>query len=79
MAKYSRKKASRRMLTTEAAAGFLGISAWTLFDWRKRGGGPPFVRLSRNTIRYPLDDLVAWLRARRVVGDAKPPEKRLVM
>jgi hypothetical protein len=77
---YNRsKKASRRMLTTERTAEFLGVSGWTLFLWRKNGIGPPYLRFSRNAVRYSVDDLMAWLRTRRVVGGAKPPEKRLVM
>jgi predicted DNA-binding transcriptional regulator AlpA len=79
MATYKRKKASRRLLTTEQTASVLGVSPWTLFAWRKRGTGPPYVRFSRQAIRYSMDDLTAWLRTRRVVGEAKQPEKPLVM
>jgi hypothetical protein len=78
---YSRKRASKRLLTTEKAAALLGISPWTLVWWRTghRSDGPPFFRVGRNTIRYSVDDLETWLRERRVMSDAKQPQARVPM
>lgn len=44
---------SARLLTAFEVARFLRVSRWTLSDWRKNGGGPAFLKLSRRTIRYP--------------------------
>lgn len=43
----------------------LGLSQRTLQDWRtRRGGGPPFYRFGRS-IRYHLDEALAWARHQR--------------
>ena len=44
---------SAELLTSFEVARFLRVSRWTLCDWRKNGGGPPFLKLSRQAIRYP--------------------------
>lgn len=49
------------MLTPAQVADRLGVSENTLRNWRKDGTGPRAVFLSVRTIRYPEDDLVAWL------------------
>ena len=49
------------------AARALGLEPRTLQEWRRRGGGPPFVRISSRCVRYRLVDLEAWAAA-RVVG-----------
>jgi hypothetical protein len=51
-------------LMTFELACFLRISTWTVRDWRRRGVGPPFLKLSRKTIRYPKVALEEWLRGR---------------
>lgn len=54
-----------RLLTQSQTAEYLALSERTLEGWRLRGEGPPFVRLSRNAVRYRLRDLDAWIAARR--------------
>jgi hypothetical protein len=44
---------SAELLTSLEVRRFLRLSRDTLRDWRKNGGGPPFLRLSRQTVRYP--------------------------
>jgi len=50
-------------ITTPEAARITGMS----IDWFQRarweGGGPPYVKIAR-AVRYPADELHAWLRAR---------------
>lgn len=53
-----------RLLTTKEAAAVLGLSPRTLEGLRRRGGGPPFVVLSRNAVRYRQGDLRAWVESR---------------
>jgi predicted DNA-binding transcriptional regulator AlpA len=52
------------LLSTEQVAAQLGISRAALELRRRRGSGPPFVRVSPRMIRYRVADLEAWLAAR---------------
>jgi hypothetical protein len=69
MTEYARTVHS--YLTPIQAAAYLGLSPKTLANWRSRGGGPRFVRLScsgapsaRGSIRYQITELEAWCVAR---------------
>jgi excisionase family DNA binding protein len=53
-------------LTRAEAAEVLGVSARWLEKAAVTGGGPPFVRLSRRTVRYPRAELERWMAARLV-------------
>ena len=46
------------------AARFLGYSVRTLQNWRVRGGGPAFVKVSSRSVRYRRRDLNQWADAR---------------
>ncbi|MBI1686452.1 helix-turn-helix domain-containing protein [Caulobacter hibisci] len=59
------------LLTTDQAAALLGISPRTLEGYRRKGGGPLFVALSRNAVRYRPADLKAWLDSRTAPHTAK--------
>ena len=48
-------------LNSEQAAEYLGISAATIKNWRKRGDGPPFIKVNARVIRYLSCDLDAWM------------------
>lgn len=56
------------MLTTEQAAAYLGYAPQTLTDKRWRGDGPPFLKLSRNCVRYSKAALIEWAMSKTVVG-----------
>ena len=60
-----------RLLKPIEVAAFLGVTHWTLKNYRDRGAGPPFVRLLPKTIRYPSDELESWLKE---TGRHKPPQ-----
>lgn len=49
------------LLTPDEASRFLRVPPITLSRWRKTQGGPPYVRLSRQTIRYRRRDLESFL------------------
>ena len=53
-----------RLLTTEEAAGILGVSRRTLEDWRLTGTGPDYVPIGRRTVRYRPQAIDRWLDAR---------------
>ena len=48
------------------AASILCYSVRALQNWRHRGGGPDFVKVSARSIRYRRADLEKWIAARTV-------------
>jgi len=60
-----------RLLSESQAARYLAVSPRTLRNWRTRGGGPKFVKVSARCIRYRTKDLVDWTegRTRRSTSD----------
>ena len=55
-----------RLLTTDEAADYLGVSAGTLAVWRCLARYRlPFVKIGRN-VRYDESDLVTWMESRKV-------------
>lgn len=57
------------VLTTPEAAHHVGLAASTLEKARVKGGGPPWIVLLRNAVRYRVSDLDGWL-AERLTGHA---------
>ncbi len=49
-----------RLITETEAAQFLGYTIRALQNWRTRGGGPYFVKVSARSIRYRRRDLISW-------------------
>ena len=70
---------SGKLLTAEDVASITGLSTETLAQWRSQRRGIPFLKLSRNVVRYQQGDLDAWLAARivRVEADPSIAERRL--
>ena len=56
----------KKYLAPDEASQFIGAAVQTMARWRCEGGGPPFIRVGSRRIRYALDDLIAWMDARRV-------------
>lgn len=54
----------RRMLRTEDAATYTGLSASTLTKLRLTGGGPEYLKLGKAVV-YDPSDLDAWLVSKR--------------
>ncbi|MBF0169331.1 MAG: helix-turn-helix domain-containing protein [Alphaproteobacteria bacterium] len=52
------------LIPENEAADFLAHSVRSLQNWRVRGGGPQYVRVSRRSIRYRRRDLIAWAEER---------------
>lgn len=53
-----------KLLTPAETAQALNVSEFTLESWRVRGCGPSYVKLTRKTVRYPLDEIELWLKNR---------------
>lgn len=55
-----------RLVTEHQAADMLCYSVRALQNWRHRGGGPRFVKVSARSVRYRIADLLDWIDARTV-------------
>lgn len=54
---------TKRWLTTEEAADYTGISAYTLNEWRRKGEGPAYSRPGPRMTRYDVEDLDAFMES----------------
>ena len=54
---------ARRILRTQDAAAYVGLSPSTIEKMRCYGGGPKFIRLGGRAIGYDIADLDRWLEA----------------
>jgi predicted DNA-binding transcriptional regulator AlpA len=57
---------SAQLLKVEDVAQITGLSIETLAQWRSQRRGIPFVKISRNCVRYRQADLDRWLEERIV-------------
>lgn len=48
------------------AASILCYSVRALQNWRHRGGGPDFIKVSSRSVRYRRTDLEKWITDRTV-------------
>lgn len=53
------------------AAEMLCYSVRALQNWRYRGGGPMFVKVSCRSIRYRRGDLLNWIEERTVANTSQ--------
>jgi hypothetical protein len=65
-----------RLIPEREAAALLGYSPRALQNWRLRGGGPVFVKVSERSIRYQHSDLMAWIASRRRARTADPGRRQ---
>ena len=64
------------LLTPEDVAQITGLSIETLAQWRSQKRGIPYVKISRNCVRYRQTDLDVWISERIVPTGDDPREKR---
>lgn len=55
-----------RYLRPSHVAERIGVAASTLAQWRHRGDGPPFCKLSPTVVVYDVEALEKWIAARSV-------------
>jgi len=51
---------NKKLLTVEEAAGYLGVSKWSLYGWHRKGEGPDRIRLG-GSIRYAQSTVDDWI------------------
>ncbi len=56
----NRKAPTTALLNPKALAAYLDIPLATLYDWRRRGIGPPGIRVGKH-VRYRWPDVQSWL------------------
>ena len=54
------------LMNERQAASILCYSVRALQNWRHRGGGPDFVKVSSRSVRYRRADLDKWIADRTV-------------
>jgi len=54
-----------QLMTEKEAAGILCYSQRALQNWRVRGGGPDYVKVNGNSVRYQMRDLTKWIDDRK--------------
>ncbi len=59
-------RADSPLLSATDVSAITGLSVETLAQWRSQRRGIPFVKISRNFVRYRQCDLDAWLTERIV-------------
>lgn len=62
------------LLDTRSAAAFLGLGVRTLQNWRVRGEGPEYLKISR-AVRYDPRTIQAYLEGRRFRSTAEADAK----
>ncbi len=61
-----------KLLTAVQVAEITGLSVETLAQWRSQKRGIPYVKVSRNCVRYRQMDLDQWVGAHIVRVDVEP-------
>jgi predicted DNA-binding transcriptional regulator AlpA len=74
--KSPRQIASPNLLTAAEVAVQTGLSVETLAQWRSQRRGIPFIKISRNCVRYRQCDLDEWLSERIVRTDENRFDRR---
>jgi hypothetical protein len=65
-----------RLLCAKEIADATGLSIETLAQWRSQKRGIPYIKISRNCVRYRQTDLDSWLVERTVLTDQNRSEQR---
>lgn len=62
-----------RLIEEKDAASYLCYSVRALQNWRVRGGGPLFIKVSGHSVRDTRRDLQDWISAKRVANTTCAP------
>lgn len=59
------------LLTPKEAARFLRMATRSFYEMMNRKGGPPVIKLTRNSARIPKDEFMRWLESRKLNGEKR--------
>ncbi len=62
-----------QLIDEKSAADYLCYSVRALQNWRVRGGGPLFIKVSGRSVRYTRRDLQKWIAEKRVANTSAAP------
>lgn len=65
-----------RMINETEAAEYIGHSKRALQNWRVRGGGPKFIKVSGRSVRYRRLDLNEWAESKLVASTSEVANDR---
>lgn len=74
----SAARVSAKLLTPVEVAEITGLSIETLAQWRSQRRGIPYVKISRNCVRYRQIDLDQWVGERIVRVEVDPNAMRRI-
>jgi predicted DNA-binding transcriptional regulator AlpA len=60
------------LMNENEAAKLLCYSVRALQNWRYRGGGPKFIKVSSRSVRYSYGDVMDWIDSRRIANTSEP-------
>jgi predicted DNA-binding transcriptional regulator AlpA len=60
-----------QLMDEREAASILCYSVRALQNWRHRGGGPKYVKVSARSVRYRRRDLLEWVESRVVANTSQ--------
>jgi len=61
-----REKDKKEFLNVVETSRLLGVAVGTLNNWRCRREGPQYLKLGGKVVRYALDDVLQWLKNRKI-------------
>ena len=67
-----------RVMRTPEAADYVGLSASTLEKFRLTGSGPIYQKAGPKIVVYRVEDLEAWLGARRSSSTSDPGSSKRI-
>jgi predicted DNA-binding transcriptional regulator AlpA len=70
------REENSRLLLAEEVAEITRLSVETLAQWRSQRRGFPYIKMSRNCVRYRQSDLDSWLAERTVLTDQSRSDRR---
>lgn len=65
-----------RMINEHEAAIYIGHSVRALQNWRVRGGGPQYIKVSGRSIRYRRKELNEWANNKLVSSTSEAANDR---
>jgi predicted DNA-binding transcriptional regulator AlpA len=60
-----RAQLARILLNEDEAGRAIGLTARFLTERRRKGDGPPYIRISSRCVRYRPEDIEAWAESLR--------------